>query len=75
MTKEQILTEAMSLDAADREALAEQLLPNIDHAEAEAIDTAWLQEVRSRDAMLAAGTMKSSSVDEVVNRILSRNRH
>jgi len=68
MTKDQILTEAMSLDAADREALAEQLFLSVGQSDAETIASAWLQEVRAGDALFVAGKMKASPIDDVIDR-------
>ena len=74
LTRQQLLTEALSLDPTEREALAEELLLSLDEPEREAIDAAWLAETRSRDAAFRRGESTASTVDEVIARILSRKR-
>jgi hypothetical protein len=74
MTKEQLLAEAMVLDPEQRGALAEELWLSLDGASRQEIDAAWLDEARKRDAELAAGVAKTSSVDEVLGRLMARGR-
>jgi putative addiction module component (TIGR02574 family) len=73
MTKEQIISEAMELVPAERQTLAEELLLSIDETDQEKIDQAWLEEVRGRDAAFQRGEMSASPVEEVLNRIRTRN--
>ncbi len=72
MTKDQIIVEAMALTPAERQALAEQLLLSLNDDDREAIDAAWLEEARARDAKFARGEMRSSNVDDAVARALSK---
>ena len=72
MTRDQIVAEAMALDPVEREALAEELLLSLSEADREAIDAAWLAEVRRRDAAFAKGEISASPVDDAVARVLSR---
>ena len=74
LTREQLLTEALSLDPSEREALAEDLLLTIAEADRAEIDQSWLMEVRERDAALIRGESTTSTVDEVIARVLSRKR-
>jgi putative addiction module component (TIGR02574 family) len=74
MTKEQILSQAMSLGAVEREALAEELLRSIADDDLAALEAAWLAEVRAREEAFAGGEMTTSTVDEVVTRIRSKAR-
>lgn len=74
MTKDQLLAEAMSLAADDRESLAQQLLLSLTGEEQAALDAAWLAEVRRRDDAFARGETGAAPVDEVVGRIRSRAR-
>ncbi len=74
MTKDQIISEAMSLTPAERQSLAEQLLLSLNDDDREAIDAAWLEEARQRDAEFARGEMRSSTVDDAVARILSKGK-
>ena len=70
MSKEQIRDAALQLGAAEREALAEELLLSLNDSESEAIDRAWLEETRRRDAALLAGTSRTKPVSEVLDRLL-----
>lgn len=72
MTRDQIVAEAMALDPVEREALAEELLLSLSEADREAIDAAWLTEVRRRDTAFAKGEISASPVDDAVARVLSR---
>jgi putative addiction module component (TIGR02574 family) len=72
LTKDQIMTAVLELDPGEREALAEEILLSIGTADRQAIDEAWLAEVRRRDAEFRAGKMGAKPVDEVLSQI-SRN--
>jgi putative addiction module component (TIGR02574 family) len=74
MTKDQILAEAMALDADEREALAEELWLSLNGGRQEAVDAASLEEVRRRDAAFAAGQIQASDLDDVMVRLLARGR-
>ena len=69
LTKEQIKTEALNLDPAEREELAEELLLSIDGSNRNAIDAAWLEEARRRDAAYASKKTHAKPVEEVINRL------
>ena len=66
LTKDQIRTAAMELDAVEREALAEELLLSVDGADRDRIDAAWLAEVRRRDSDFIAGKTGSTYVEDVI---------
>ena len=72
MTREQILTHAMTLGAAEREALAEELLQSISDGDRDAIDAAWLAEARSREEAFARGEMSTSPLGDVLARVRSK---
>ena len=74
LTREQLLTEALSLDPTEREALAEELLLSLDEPDREAIDAAWLAESRSRDAAFRRGEIQGVPVDDAIARILAKAR-
>jgi hypothetical protein len=74
MTKDQILAEAMALEPEQREALAHELWESSGGARQAAVDAAWLEEVRRRDAAFAAGQDTESPLDEAVARVLARGR-
>jgi putative addiction module component (TIGR02574 family) len=72
MTKEQILTHAMTLGAGEREALAEELLQSIAEGDRAALDAAWLAETRSREEAFARGEMSTSPLEDVLARVRSK---
>jgi putative addiction module component (TIGR02574 family) len=72
MTKEQIKSEAMHLEPSEREELAEELLLSIDGPDREAIDAAWLDEARRRDAAYAANRTHVRPVNEVLERLYKK---
>jgi putative addiction module component (TIGR02574 family) len=72
LKKEQIRIEAMKLDPADREALAEELLLSIDEDGRDAIDAAWLAEAKRRDAAFQKGKTAAKPVESVIERLKSR---
>ncbi len=74
LTRQQLFTEALALDPPVREALAEDILRTLGEAERTEIDEAWLVEMRKRDAAYRRGESATSTVDEVIFRILSRKR-
>ena len=74
MTKDQIIAEAMSLDAKDREEIAEELLISIGDADRAAIDARWLEEARKREEAFARGEITASGVDEAITRVQARAR-
>ena len=74
LTREQVLTEALSLDPTEREALAEELLLSLHEPDREAIDAAWLAETRSRDDAFRRGEVGAMPVDEAIARILAKAR-
>lgn len=74
LTRQQLFTEALALDPPDREALAEDILRTLGETERSEIDEAWLLETRKRDAAYRRGESTTSTVEEVISRILSRKR-
>jgi putative addiction module component (TIGR02574 family) len=74
MSKEQILTEAMSLNPREREAIAEELWLSIDEQTKEELAAAWTDEIRNRVDKAARGEGSSKSVDEVVGRLRNKAR-
>jgi len=74
LTKDQIKSEAMQLGAAEREALAEELLLSLSENDCEEIDAAWLTESKRRYDAFRAGSTKASSVEDAIERILNKGR-
>ncbi|MGD0463311.1 MAG: addiction module protein [Tepidisphaeraceae bacterium] len=69
LSKEQIKTAALQLDPAEREALAEELLLSISDTERKAVDAAWLEEAKRRDAVFRQRGGTAKRVDEVIGRL------
>ena len=72
LTKEQIKTAALELGAAEREALAEELLLSVTESEREEVDAAWLIEVKRRDAAYRRGEVGAKPVQDVIARLTGR---
>jgi len=73
LTRKQIKSAAMTLDATEREALAEELLLSIERTDRDAIDQAWLAEIRRRDARYRSGKTKAKPVAQVLDRLKRAN--
>lgn len=69
LTKDQILAEALTLNPADREALAEQLLITIDRDQDETLDPNWGEEIDRRLKDYDAGLIQSAPPDEMFRRL------
>jgi putative addiction module component (TIGR02574 family) len=72
MTREQILSEAMSLDPKDREILAEQLWHSIDGTTGEEVAQAWADEIRRRVAVADAHPEDSVPAEDVIERLRAK---
>jgi hypothetical protein len=72
LTKDQLFAEAMALNARDREALAARLLLSVGDKDQAAVDSAWLEEARRREAEFARGNSSTSPVEDVLARLQSR---
>jgi putative addiction module component (TIGR02574 family) len=72
MTKKQIISEAMSLDPRDREAIAEELLLSVDSATQEEVSDAWAAEIQRRVARADRGEGSSKPVDKIVARLRNK---
>ena len=67
LTKDQIKEAALHLDPHDRETLAEDLLLSVTAEDREAIDAAWLQEVRRRDSSPVIVGTNARTMESVLN--------
>ncbi len=72
MSKDQLLSEALALGPADREALAHEILLSLPDDEGDVIDAAWLQEYRRRVAAVDSGTMQTTPGEQVMRRLRNR---
>lgn len=74
MTKEQLLEEAMALDAQERELLADELLLSLTDVDRKAIDAAWLEECHRRAEAIDRGEMPTIPGDQVMRELHERFR-
>jgi putative addiction module component (TIGR02574 family) len=65
---DEILKDAMSLDARDRARLAEKLLESLDTLSQEEADRLWADEAERRLSEYRAGRMRAVPADEVVRK-------
>jgi putative addiction module component (TIGR02574 family) len=65
---DEILKDAMSLDARDRARLAEKLLASLDTLSQEEADRLWADEAERRLNEYRAGRMRAVPADEVVRK-------
>lgn len=72
LSKEQIKTAALQLDPVEREALAEELLLSVSDTDREAIDAAWLEEAKRRDAGSRQRGGTANRMDGVIGRLKAR---
>jgi putative addiction module component (TIGR02574 family) len=74
MTKEQILAEAMALEPADRDDLADRLWRSVERANHQSVEEAWAAEADDRIAAHECGDLTARPMDEVVERLRNRPR-
>ena len=74
MTKQEILSQALTLEWEDRESLAEELLLSLPPAEREAIDAAWAQEVERRIDRFEKGESVAVPAEEMFRRLEEKYR-
>ena len=73
-TRRQIRNAAMKLPPNDREALAEEILLSVSGEDRDAIDRAWLADVRRRDSAFRNGKSRAKPVDQVLARLEAKAR-
>jgi putative addiction module component (TIGR02574 family) len=69
MTKEQIIAEAMSLDAGEREDIAEELLLSLDGVNRNELVIAWAAELDRRLEAMDRGEAKLIDGEEVMREL------
>jgi putative addiction module component (TIGR02574 family) len=74
LTKEQIMSAALQLPPAEREALADELLLSIGETDRQSIEAAWVAEARRRDADFQAGNTGAKPAEQVISRLLGKAR-
>jgi putative addiction module component (TIGR02574 family) len=66
MTKEQVLAEAMALNADERQEVADELLDSLTPAQAAAIDAEWLREAHRRGEEIRKGAVAPIDGEQVM---------
>lgn len=74
MTRQEILSQALTLDPDEREALAEELLLSLPPSERDAIDAAWAEEIERRIESLEKGESKTVPLEDVLRRLEGKYR-
>ncbi len=72
MTKEQVISEAMTLDPHEREEIADALFASLAGATRAEIAAAWLAESNRHYEEYKRGEVTASPVDEAIERARSR---
>jgi putative addiction module component (TIGR02574 family) len=70
MTNEQLEQELLRLPAAERARLAERLISSLD--DDEAIENAWMEEVRRRDEELESGQVQALPLEDALTSVRTR---
>jgi len=69
---ERLALELLGLPASSRAQLAKQLIASLDESESPDAHELWLEEIRRRDAEIAAGKVKCIPAEEVLRRARER---
>lgn len=71
-TARELLDELMALPSVEREIIAVQLLDSLEEEEPDAVEKAWIDEVRRRIAQIDAGEVTCRPADEVIAEMRAR---
>ena len=74
MTKEQILTEVLTLKPEERESLAEQIWLSVEGANEAEIDAAWAEEIECRIDALESGKIEAVPAEQTLQRLAEKYR-
>lgn len=72
VTVDEILREALALDAADRAAVAHRLLSSLDSLSDAEAEQLWLEEARRRSAEIDDGTATTISAEDALAQARAR---
>lgn len=70
MKNDQLEQELLNLPAAERARLAERLISSLD--DDEAIENAWMEEVRRRDKELESGQVQALPLEDALTSVRTR---
>jgi hypothetical protein len=66
MTVDELLREALRLNAADRASMAHELLNSLESLSEAEVEQLWIEEALRRGAEIDAGTAKTIPADEAI---------
>ncbi|MDP2183059.1 MAG: addiction module protein [Actinomycetota bacterium] len=72
MTVEELMREALQLDAAERASMAHELLNSLETLTEAEIEQLWIEEALRRNAEIDAGTARTIPADEAIARARAR---
>ncbi|MEI7814063.1 MAG: addiction module protein [Coriobacteriia bacterium] len=72
MTVDEIMREALALDAAARASMAHELLTSLESLSEDEVERLWIEEARRRSADVKAGSAHTVSADESIARARAR---
>lgn len=72
MTVDEILREALALDAETRASMAHELLSSLESLSEDEVERLWIDEARRRSAEAKAGRAHTISADESIARVRAR---
>jgi hypothetical protein len=74
MTIDELMREALRLDAAERASMAHELLNSLESLSDQEIETLWLDEAVRRSAELDSGAASTVSAEDAITRARARLR-
>lgn len=72
MTVDELMREALRLAAAERAAMAHELLNSLENLSEAEIEQLWIEEALRRSAEIDAGTVETIPADEAIARARAR---
>jgi len=72
MTIDELMREALALDAKERAAMAHELLSSLESLSDAEIEQLWIEEAQRRSAEIDAGVARTVAADEALARARSR---
>jgi len=72
MTVDELMREALSLDATDRASMAHELLNSLESLSEAEIEQLWIEEALRRSAEIDAGIVETIPADEVIAQARAR---
>ena len=72
MTVDELMREALSLDATDRASMAHELLNSLESLSEAEVEQLWIEEALRRSAEIDAGIVETIPADEVIAQARAR---